>query len=80
MNNNDIYYEKFAKKDKAVYVCDVNFMEQFSVREPFERFGGAAFFNKNRQIVGWLHLFCFFICVMPTACFCMSTSANVCSN
>ncbi|CAF2895501.1 unnamed protein product [Rotaria sp. Silwood2] len=44
----------------AVYVNDMTGLSTFSVRKPFERYGAAAYFDKDFQIMGiyWSHGSC----------------------
>ncbi|CAF4617124.1 unnamed protein product [Rotaria sp. Silwood1] len=44
----------------AVYVNDMTGLSTFSVRKPFERYGAAAYFDKDFQIIGiyWSHGSC----------------------
>jgi hypothetical protein len=43
--------------DNAVYVNDMTVLSMFRVREPFERYGAAAYFDKDFQIIAiyWSH-------------------------
>jgi hypothetical protein len=41
----------------AVYVNDITGLSTFHVRQPFERYGAAAYFDKDFKIIGiyWCH-------------------------
>ena len=34
------------------YILDMTFMSKYAVRDPFCRYGGAAFFNAEREVLG----------------------------